>query len=323
MGVQESKEVTVAVLDDYQDAAREFGPWSELGAAAEVTVFTDHVADTGALIERLAPFDVIVAMRERTRFPRAVLERLPRLRLLVSTGMGAGHIDLATARERGITVCGTGGRGEPPAELTWALILGLARHVAEEDAGIRAGSWGRTVGADLAGATLGVIGVGHLGQRVARVGLAFGMRVIAWSQNLDPAVAVAAGVEPVTKEALLREADVVTIHLRLSERTTGLIGAADLALLKPTALLINTSRGPIVDEGALVDALRSGRIGGAGLDVFDTEPLPPGHPLRTTPRTLLTPHIGYVSASAYRVFYGEAVEDIRAFLEGRPVRQLG
>jgi phosphoglycerate dehydrogenase-like enzyme len=245
---------------------------------------------------------VIVAMRERTRFPRAVLERLPRLRLLVSTGMGSGHIDLEAARERGITVCGTGGRGEPPAELTWALILG---------------------GTDLAGATLGVIGLGNLGQRVARVGLAFGMRVIAWSQNLDPGVAAAAGVEPVSKQTLLREADVVTIHLRLSERTTGLIGAADLALLKPTALLVNTSRGPIVDEAALVDALRSGRIGGAGLDVFDTEPLPPGHPLRTTPRTLLTPHIGYVSANSYRVFYGDAVEDIRAYLDGRPIRQLG
>jgi len=323
LGVKETKEVTVAVLDDYQDAAREFGPWSELGAAAQVTVFTDHVADAGALTGRLAPFDVIVAMRERTRFPRAVLDRLPRLRLLVSTGMSTGHIDLAAARELGITVCGTGGRGQPPAELTWALILGLTRRAAEEDAGIRTGSWGLTVGTDLAGATLGVIGLGNLGHQVARVGLAFGMRVIAWSQNLDPAVAVAAGVEPVTKETLLREADVVTIHLKLSQRTTGLIGAADLALLKPTALLINTSRGPIVHEAALVSALRSGSIGGAGLDVFDHEPLPPDHPLRTTPQTLLTPHIGYVSASAYRVFYGEAVQDIRAFLEGRPVRQLG
>ena len=313
----------VGVLDDYQNAAREFGPWSELGDAAEVTVFTDHVAGLDALAERLAPFDVVVAMRERTRFPREVLERLPRLRLLVSTGMGTAHIDVAAARERGITVCGTGGRGEPPAELAWALILGLARHIAEEDAGIRAGSWGLTVGTDLAGATLGVIGLGNLGQRVARVGLAFGMRVIAWSQNLDPGLAAAAGVEPVTKQTLLREADVVTIHLRLSERTTGLIGAADLALLKPTALLVNTSRGPIVDEAALVDALRSGRIGGAGLDVFDAEPLPPGHPLRTTPRTLLTPHIGYVSANSYRVFYGDAVEAIRAFLDGRPIRQLG
>jgi phosphoglycerate dehydrogenase-like enzyme len=313
----------VGVIDDYQDAAGEFGPWAELAGRAEITIFTDHVADPGALAERLAPFDVIVATRERTRFPRQILQRLPRLRLLVSTGMGSAHIDLAAARELGITVSGTGGRPEPPAELTWALILGLARHVAEEDAGIRAGAWGLTVGTDLAGATLGVIGLGHLGLRVARIGQAFGMRVIAWSQNLDPAAATAAGVAAVGKEELLRSADVVTIHVRLSERTTGLIGAADLALLKPTGYLVNTSRGPIVDEAALVDALRSGRIAGAGLDVFDIEPLPADHPLRTAPRTLLTPHIGYVTAGTYRVFYTGAVEAISAFLDGQPIRLLG
>jgi phosphoglycerate dehydrogenase-like enzyme len=313
----------VGVIDDYQDAAREFGPWAELAGQAEVTIFTDHVADPDALAGRLAPFDVIVATRERTRFPRQILQRVPRLRLLVSTGMGSAHIDLAAARELGITVSGTGGRPEPPAELAWALILGLARHVAEEDAGIRAGSWGLTVGTDLAGATLGVIGLGNLGLRVARIGQAFGMRVIAWSQNLEPATAAAAGVQAVGKEELLRSADVVTIHLRLSERTTGLIGAADLALLKPTAYLVNTSRGPIVDEAALVGALRGGRIAGAGLDVFDVEPLPAGHPLRTAPRTLLTPHIGYVTAGTYRVFYSGAVEAIRAFLDGQPIRLLG
>jgi phosphoglycerate dehydrogenase-like enzyme len=312
----------VGVIDDYQDAAGEFGPWAELAGRAEITIFTDHVADPGALAERLAPFDVIVATRERTRFPRQILQRLPRLRLLVSTGMGSAHIDLAAARELGITVSGTGGRPEPPAELTWTLILGLARHVAEEDAGIRAGAWGLTVGTDLAGATLGVIGLGHLGLRVARIGQAFGMRVIAWSQNLDPAAATAAGVAAAGKEELLRSADVVTIHVRLSERTTGLIGAADLALLKPTAYLVNTSRGPIVDEAALVDALRSGRIAGAGLDVFDIEPLPADHPLRTAPRTLLTPHIGYVTAGTYRVFYTGAVEAISAFLDGQPIRLL-
>jgi phosphoglycerate dehydrogenase-like enzyme len=313
----------VALIDDYQDAAGEFGPWAELAGRAEVTIFTDHVAGADALAERLAPFDAIVATRERTRFPRPILQRLPRLRLLVSTGMSSAHIDLAAARELGITVSGTGGRPEPPAELTWALILGLARHVAEEDAGIRAGSWGLTVGTDLAGATLGVIGLGNLGRRVARIGQAFGMRVIAWSQNLDPAAATAAGVAPVSKEELLRSADVVTIHVRLSERTTGLIGAADLALLKPTAYLVNTSRGPIVDEAALVGALRSGRIAGAGLDVFDIEPLSADHPLRTAPRTLLTPHIGYVTADTYRVFYTGAVEAISAFLDGQPIRLLG
>jgi len=313
----------VGVIDDYQDAAREFGPWAELAGRADVTIFNDHVTDASALTERLAPFDVIVATRERTRFPGALLHRLPRLRLLVSTGMGTAHIDLAAARELGITVSGTGGRGEPPAELTWALILGLARHVAEEDAGIRAGRWGQTVGTDLAGATLGVIGLGHMGLQVARIGQAFGMRVIAWSQNLDPAVAAAAGVAAVSKEELLRGADVVTIHVRLSERTTGLISGTDLALLKPTAYLINTSRGPVVDEAALVETLRSGRIAGAGLDVFDVEPLPAGHPLRTAPRTLLTPHVGYVTAGTYRVFYTGAVEAIRAFLDGRPIRLLG
>jgi phosphoglycerate dehydrogenase-like enzyme len=312
----------VGVLDDYQKAARGFGPWAELDDAATVTIFNDHVTGTGPLVERLAPFDVIVAMRERTRFPREVLERLPRLRLLVSTGMGTGHIDIAAARELGITVSGTGGRPQPAAELTWALILGLARHVAEEDAGIRAGLWGRTVGTDLAGATLGVIGLGNLGRRVAVVGQAFGMHVIAWSQNLTPGAAAAAGVEHVTKQTLLAASDFVTIHVRLSERTTGLIGADDLALLKPTAYLVNTSRGPVVDETALIDALREGRIAGAGLDVFDVEPLPPDHPLRTAPRTLLTPHIGYVTAGSYHAFYSGAVEAILAFLDGHPIHLL-
>jgi phosphoglycerate dehydrogenase-like enzyme len=312
----------VGVLDDYQDAARDFGPWAELANVADVTVFTDHVADPGALAERLAPFDVVVAMRERTRFPRLVLEGLPRLRLLVSTGMSTGHIDMAAAAEHGITVSGTGGRREPAAELTWALILALTRHVVEEDAGVRAGRWGQTVGTDLAGSTLGVVGLGNLGQQVATVGRAFGMHVIAWSQNLDGRRAAAAGVEAVSKETLLRTSDIVTVHVKLSERTTGLISAADLALLKPTAFLVNTSRGPVVDEAALADALRGERIAGAGLDVFGTEPLPPDHPLRTAPRTVLTPHIGYVTAGTYQAFYGGAVLAIVAFLDGQPIRVL-
>ena len=312
----------VAVIDDYQDAAREFGPWADLAGRAEVTIFNDHVADPDALADRLAPFDAIVATRERTRFPCEILERLPRLRLLVSTGMGTAHIDVEAVRELGITVSGTGGRPEPPAELTWALILGLARHITTEDAGIRAGSWGLTVGTDLAGATLGVVGLGNLGRRVAAVGQAFGMRVIAWSQNLEAAAAAEAGVEAVTKETLLRNADVLTIHVRLSERTRGLISAADLALLKPTAYLVNTSRGPIVDEVALAEALRAGRLAGAGLDVFGTEPLPAGHPLLSAPNTLLTPHIGYVTAGTYQIFYTGAVEAIGAFLDGHPIRLL-
>jgi phosphoglycerate dehydrogenase-like enzyme len=317
-----AKALQVAVLDDYQNAARDFGPWSELTGAADVTFFTDHVTGAGALAERLAPFDAIVATRERTRFPREVLERLPRLRLLVSTGMGTAHIDMAAARERGITVSGTGGRRYSAAELTWGLILALVRHIPAEDAGVRAGSWGLTVGTDLAGATLGVVGLGHLGRRVAAIGQAFGMRVIAWSQNLEPRVAAAAGAEAVSKETLLRSADIVTIHVRLSDRTRGLISAADLALLKPTAYLVNTSRGPVVDEAALIEVLRGERIAGAGLDVFGVEPLPAGHPLRSTPRTLLTPHIGYVTAGTYQAFYGGAVEAIRAFLADHPIRIL-
>jgi phosphoglycerate dehydrogenase-like enzyme len=311
--------IGVAVLDDYQDVAREFGPWSELEGVADVTVFTDHVGGPDALAERLAPFDVVVAMRERSRFPRQVLERLPRL---VSTGMSTGHIDMAAAAELGVTVSGTGGRREPAAELTWALILALTRHVIEEDAGVRAGRWGLAVGADLAGSTLGVIGLGNLGQQVATVGRAFGMRVIAWSQNLDARRAASAGVEAVSKDTLLRTSDVVTVHVKLSERTTGLISAADLALLKPTAYLVNTSRGPVVDEAALADALRAGRLAGTGLDVFGTEPLPADHPLRTAPRTVLTPHIGYVTAGTYQAFYGGAVEAIIAFLAGHPIRVL-
>jgi phosphoglycerate dehydrogenase-like enzyme len=314
--------VKVAVLDDYQEVARELGPWAELGDAAEVEFFHDHVADPDALAARLAPFDAIVAMRERTRFPRELLERLPALRLLVSTGMGTTHIDVPATRERGIVVSGTRGSGRGPAELTWALILGLARHVVEEDTAVREGRWQETVGSDLADATLGIVGLGTIGRQVAAIGQAFGMQVIAWSQNLDAHTAAALGVEAVPKETLLRSADVLTIHVRLSERTHGLISARDLALLRPTALVVNTSRGPIIDEPALVSALRAGRIGGAGLDVFDVEPLPLDHPLRTTPRTIITPHIGYVTQRSYRTFFGDAVEAIAGFLAGTPLRVL-
>jgi phosphoglycerate dehydrogenase-like enzyme len=314
--------VKVAVLDDYQAVARELGPWAELGDQIELEVFHDHVAEPDALVERLAAFEVIVAMRERTRFPRELLERLPSLRLLVSTGMGTAHIDLAATRELGITVSGTRGSGRGAAELTWALILALARHVVEEDTAIRDGGWQLTVGADLADATLGIVGLGRIGTQVAAIGQAFGMRVIAWSQNLDAHAAAALGVEPVDKETLFRSADVLTIHVQLSERTRGLISARDLALLRPSALVVNTSRGPIIDEAALVDALRSGRIGGAGLDVFDVEPLVLDHPLRSMPRTILTPHIGYVTQRGYRAFFGDAVEDIAGFLAGAPLRVL-
>ncbi len=312
----------VAVLDDYQQVARRFGPWERLPQGSEVAVFHDHLAEQDAVIRRLLPFEVVVAMRERTPFPRAVLAAVPNLRLLVTTGMGNAAIDLAAAHEHGVTVSGTGGVAPATAELTWGLILALARHIPEEDRNVRSGDWQRTVGVDLAGRTLGVIGLGNLGKRVAAVGMAFGMDVVAWSQNLTPGAAAVVGVHAVAKEDLLRRADIVTIHLRLSERTRGLLGDAELRLLKPTALLVNTSRGPVVEEAALLAALREGRIAGAGLDVYDVEPLPADHPLRTAPRTVLTPHLGYVTEATYEVFYRDAVDDIVAFAGGAPIRVL-
>jgi phosphoglycerate dehydrogenase-like enzyme len=312
----------IAVLDDYQRAAGRFADWGALPPGTDVTFFHDHLAGEDQVAERLREFDVVVAMRERTPFPAGLLRRLPRLRLLVTTGMRNASIDLEAAGRQGITVAGTEGLGTNTAELTWALILALARHVPEEDARVRAGGWQGTVGVDLADRRLGVLGLGRIGRQVARVGQAFGMEVCAWSQNLTPEAAVAAGVRYLPKEALLAESDVVTIHLVLGERTRGLIGAPQLASMKPSALLVNTSRGPIVDEVALIEALRSRRIAGAALDVFDVEPLPADHPLRTLPNTVLTPHLGYVSERGYRIFYGQAVEDVAAFLAGRPIRVL-
>ena len=314
--------VRVAILDDYQGVALASGPWERLGDAVDVTVFRDHVDDDDALVERLRPFEVVLAMRERTPFGAARLERLPSLRLLVTTGMGNAAIDVAAAARLGITVCGTRGLPSPTAELTWALILALVRHVPAEDRALRRGGWQHTIGTELAGRTLGVIGLGRLGTRVAAIGRAFEMDVVAWSQNLSADTAANAGVRAVARDELLATADVVTIHLRLSERTRGLIGAAELAAMKPGAYLVNTSRGPIVDEAALLAALREGTIAGAGLDVYDTEPLPPDHPLRSAPSTVLTPHVGYVTTGTYEVFHGDAVEDIAAWLAGEPVRVL-
>jgi phosphoglycerate dehydrogenase-like enzyme len=261
-------------------------------------------------------------MRERTPFGADLLARLPRLRLLVTTGMANPSIDMEAAAARDVVVCGTGGLPSPTAELTWALILSLLRHVPEEDARIRAGGWQATVGTELAGRTLGVIGLGRLGRRVAAVGRAFEMPVIAWSQNLVAGEARALGIEAVGRDDLLARSDVVTIHLRLSDRTRGLIGAAELARMRPSAVLVNTSRGPIVDEPALLRALHEGTIAGAGLDVYDTEPLPPDHPLRRAPNTVLTPHLGYVTAGTYARYYEDAVEDVAAFARAAPVRVL-
>ena len=307
----------VAVLDDYQRCAAGFAPWDDLGC--DVEFHHEHLVGD-RLVAALRGAAVVVAMRERTPFDADLLRRLPDLRLLVTTGPANASIDVTAAHELGITVSGTRSLPGPAAELTWALVLALLRRVPEEDAAMRAGGWQTTVGADLAGATLGLVGLGRLGRRVAKVGLAFDMDVLAWSKNLEPGTAREVGVTPVTKDELLARSDVVWLHLRLSERTKGIIGAAELRAMRPTAYLVNTSRGPLVDESALVSALEEGQIAGAGLDVYDDEPLPATHPLRSSPRTVLTPHLGYVTAGGYRLFYGDAVEDIRAWRAGTPVR---
>jgi phosphoglycerate dehydrogenase-like enzyme len=311
----------VAVLDDYQGVALRLADWASL--PADVVVFRDHVSDEASVAARLADFDVVVAMRERTPFPRSLIARLPRLRFLVTTGMRNASIDLRAAAERGVLVSGTGGLPSPTAELTWALILALVRHVPQEDRATRDGRWQETLGTTLSGKTLGVLGLGQLGSRVARVGRAFEMEVLAWSQNLTAERAAAAGATLAgSKDELLTRTDVVTIHLVLGERTRGLLGARELALMRPSAYLVNTSRGPIVDERALIAALRAGTIAGAALDVYDEEPLPPDHPLRRLPNTVITPHLGYVTEETYRIFYPQALEDVRAFLAGSPVRVL-
>jgi phosphoglycerate dehydrogenase-like enzyme len=312
----------IAVLDDYQQVAAQFADWSKVPEPVEVVTFHDHVDDQDALVARLAPFDVVIAMRERTPFKRDLLERLPNLKLLITTGERNAAIDVAAATERGVTVCGTGYFSTGTTEMTWALILATARHIAQEDAAVRAGSWQQTIGTDLAGARLGVVGLGRLGSRVAKIGQAFEMDVVAWSQNLTDERAAEVGVKRVDKEELFATSDVVTIHLVLSKRTRGLVGPAELLEMKPTAVLINTSRGPIVDTDALVDALRHGRIGGAGIDVYDQEPLPKDHPLRELRRAVLTPHLGYVTKGTYGVFYPDAVEDVAAWIAGNPVRVI-
>lgn len=313
-----------AIIDDYQDAARRYADWTQLADRVELTVFTDHLTDQDAVADRLAPFDIVVIMRERTLFPASLLARLPRLRLLITSGLRNAAIDLPAARQHGITVCGTTSSTEPPVELTWALILGLTRHLIPEATALRErGPWQHTVGTDLHGATLGLLGLGKIGSRVARIGAAFGMDVLAWSQHLTPERAQAAGARLApSMEALLTEADIVSIHLVLSDRTRGLLSADELALMKPDALLINTSRAAIVDQDALLDALLDHRIAGAGLDVFGTEPLPTNDPLRDLPNVLATPHLGYVTARNYRTYYTQAVENIQAFLDNSPLRTL-
>jgi phosphoglycerate dehydrogenase-like enzyme len=312
----------VAVLDDYQRVAQGLADWGSLGPDVALTFFHDHLTDPDALVRRLADMDVVVLMRERTAFDAALLARLPRLRLLVTTGARNAAIDIAAAAARGVVVSGTAGSGTTTVELAWGLVLSLLRHVPAEDAALRRGAWQTTLGRGLAGQTLGILGLGRLGKRMAAVGLAFGMEVVAWSQNLSAEQAAEVGVVRVEREELFRRADVLSVHLVLSDRTRGLVGAAELALMRPTALLVNTARGPVVDSAALVDALHAGRIAGAGLDVYDIEPLPPGDPLRSAPNTVLTPHLGFVTEEVYRSWYGGVVEDIAAFRAGRPLRVL-
>jgi phosphoglycerate dehydrogenase-like enzyme len=308
----------LAILDDYQQVALTMADWSPLRDRVEITVFDRHLGAEDAVAEALQDFEIVCIMRERTPFPASLFERLPELKLLVTTGRRNAAIDLQAAERRGVTVCGTGSPGHAAGELAFTLILALARNLLAEASSMRAGGWQVGLGRDLHGATLGILGLGHIGAQIAGFGRAFGMNLLAWSQNLGDARAAEVGVRRVAKDELFASADFVTVHLRLSPRTEGLIGARELALMRPDACLVNTSRGPIVDEAALIQALGQGKIAGAALDVYDQEPLPEDHPLRRTPNLLLTPHIGYVSRETYRVFYRETVDLVRAFLDGRP-----
>jgi phosphoglycerate dehydrogenase-like enzyme len=312
----------VTILDDYQDVALSSADWAPVRERFAVTAVTEHIDDEAELVRRLVDSEVVVAMRERTPFPAGLLAQLPALRLLVTTGAKNASIDVEAARAQGVVVCGTGGTGSAMPEITIGLMIALMRNFAREDAAMRAGGWQHTVGVGLAGHALGVIGLGRLGTPVARLAQAFDMSVIAWSPSLTQERAEPHGVRAVDKATLFAESDVITIHMPLSDRSRGLVGADDLARMKPTSYLINTSRGPIVDEGALIAALAGGRIAGAGLDVYDVEPLPVDHPLRSLPNTLLLPHLGYVTADNYRVWFQEVVEDILAWVDGSPVREL-
>ena len=316
-----SGRVKIAILDDYQGVALRSADWSVLGDV-DLNVHHDHVIDRERLVERLAACDVICAMRERTAIDRALIARLPNLKLIVSTGLRNAAIDVQAAQEARVAVCGTRGSSTAAPELTWALLLAAARRLPAEFQAMRVGRWQTTIGRDLAGATLALLGLGGIGSAMARYGKAFGMEVIAWSENLDEARALSAGARRVEKDDLFRRGDFVSVHLRLSERTRGLVDARALSLMKPDAILVNTSRGPIVDEGALIDALKNRRIGGAALDTFDIEPLPEDHAFRMLDNVVASGHIGYVTEGSYRIYYGGAVENIRAWLDGKPIRLM-
>ncbi|QUT05728.1 D-2-hydroxyacid dehydrogenase family protein [Sphingobium phenoxybenzoativorans] len=315
---------TCVVLDDYQDAALQSADWSRIADRVSVSTVREFLANEDAVVERIGDAEIVCIMRERTPFPASLLDRLPKLKLIVTSGMRNAAIDLAAAQKNGVTVSGTATSGSPPLELTWGLILGLARQIAVENAGFRAnGPWQSSVGVDLNGRQLGIIGLGKIGTQMAKVAGAFGMKVVAWSPNLTDERAAAAGVErAASKEALLETSDFVSLHLVLAPSTRGLIGEQELRRMKPEAFLINTARAPIVDQAALIRALEEKWIAGAGLDVFETEPLPAGHPFRTLGNVLATPHLGYVSQNNYRTFFGEGIEDIEAWLDGAPIRTL-
>lgn len=310
----------IVVLDDYQGVAGDFADWDSLGA--EVHIITRHVSGEKELHDLLYDASIIIAMRERTPFPSSLFASLPQLKLLVTTGKANAAIDMDAARDHGVVVCNTESPASSTPELAWGLILSVLRSIPAENQAMRDGGWQSTIGTDLAGHRLGIIGLGRLGARMARIGQAFDMDVVAWSQNLDSSHAESLGVKAVSKEELFSTSDVLTIHYKLSDRSRGIVGAAELDLMKDTAVLINTSRGPLVDTEALIAALESGSIGGAGFDVYDTEPLPADHPLRSAPRTVLTPHLGYVSRDTYSVFYSQAVENVAAWMAGQPIRVI-
>ena len=312
----------IAVLDDYQNVARDMADWSRIEANHQITFFHDIYEGLDGFAKRLEPFDIVCIMRERSPFKRDLIERLPNLKLVVTAGMRNAALDLDACKDHGVPVLGTGGSAQATPELAWGMMLSLARNIHIENARMREGSWITTLGLDMQGKTLGVLGLGRLGTKMAQIGRAFDMKVIAWSQNLTDAKAAEAGVTRVGKEDLFRQADFLTIHYKLGERSRGLVGAAELALMKPTAYLVNTSRGPVVDTDALIAALTEGRIAGAGVDVYDSEPLPADHPIRNCPRTILTPHLGYVTDGTYSAFYGEIVESIESWLAGNPIRVL-
>ena len=315
--------IRCAILDDYQNVALKLADWGKVKDRVEIKVFQEHLGGSDKVIAALQGFQIIVAMRERTAFPKTVLDALPDLKLLITTGMRNASIDTEAAKARGVTVCGTGTFGNPTSGVAIGLMLELTRRIGYENARLHTGvSWQTTIGLDLEGMTLGILGLGKLGTRTANIAKAFGMKALAWSQNLAAEKCREAGVDYATKDDLFRRSDFITVHVVLSGRTRGLIGATELALMKPTAFLINTSRGPIIDEAALIAALRQRKIAGAGLDVFDVEPLPLDHPFRTMDNVVITPHLGYVSEQNYRRYFADAVENIRGFLDGKPVREL-